>query len=128
MKASLRPPFKSSQFLERGNLPFHNNNPTHGCTFQPNSNVTFPRSASWPVISVIWYFGLTFFKLIFPGGAFFFGGGGVFEDLREVGLVVEEEERPRREVRVSGLACNGELIIWSQIIAWEGGEEGFFDG
>lgn len=35
----------------------HHKTPTHGCTFQPTTSVTFPRSAMRPEISVMGYFG-----------------------------------------------------------------------
>ena len=45
----------------------HPSAPTHGCTFQPNSRVTFPLPANLPEISVIWYFDFAFRKLNMPG-------------------------------------------------------------
>lgn len=41
--------------------------PTHGCTFHPTSNVTFPRSARRPDGSEIWYFGFWFLRWMTPG-------------------------------------------------------------
>ena len=60
--------------------------PTHGCTFQPTSNVTFVRSDRTPLISVIWYFGLLFLRRIIPGsssGSCFFVDGLALLDFFE---------------------------------------------
>ena len=81
-KASLLPPL----------IPFHLQKscpsfavqvsaPTHGCTFHPNSKVTFACEANLPVTSVIWYLGFECLSLTMPGvgsastsGAFFLDG------------------------------------------------------
>lgn len=67
VNASLLPP--SSPFQAPTFSQFvHVNAPTHGCTFQPNSSVTFARFCSLPVRSVIWYFGLCASSLKMPKG------------------------------------------------------------
>ena len=62
----------SSPPLNPFHLPYvflfvQTNAPTHGCTFQCRLSVAFVRSAIFPDMSVIWYFGFWLSSLTIPG-------------------------------------------------------------
>jgi hypothetical protein len=65
----------------RGTAPepgLHHNAPTQGCTFQPTESVTFLRSASFPVISLIWYLARWLLRRSTPGASVSFFEAEVF--------------------------------------------------
>lgn len=67
----------------RGTAPelgLHHNAPTQGCTFQPTESVTFLRSASFPVMSLIWYLARWLLKRSTPGAGVSFFEAEVFFD------------------------------------------------
>jgi len=115
---------KSNALLFPPVMPFHNaqdspsgivhvSAPTHGCTFQPNSKVMFPREASWPLMSVIWYLGFWLLNFRIPGR-------GVEEDFKDLDAL-EGGVLAKKERGLKGLDWDSEGIMVSQIMAWDGG-------
>lgn len=123
----------------RGTAPvpgLHQSAPTHGWTFQPTTSVALPRSAIFPVMSVIWYLAFWFRRRRTPGRLFLlfllFLADDEADCLRFLLLLLTDDlddgkKRSRRDAREYGDSGAGTMVsqmMDSELVAFGLEEEG----